>query len=115
MEGPHSNYFSTLCLLDWMKVYLLGLMMNCGERELHHYILEFGTPADHIEPYTSMAKELNFPRTRNGLLMHILLPKDTNYKMDANLSNNFKLSKWHDRTFNIMPLYFPNAPQGFND
>ncbi|XP_060186437.1 uncharacterized protein LOC132615858 [Lycium barbarum] len=42
--GPHSNHFSTLCLVDDMEVELTEPMENCGNEEESVFILKFAMP-----------------------------------------------------------------------
>ena len=74
--GPRSTHFLTLGLEDVMRIHPFEEIEDYGEAESDSYILEFDIRKEHIEPYPSMDKILNFWSTRNGLLMFLILPKE---------------------------------------
>ena len=108
--SPHSKYFSTLCLVDVMKVESPKQMMNFENEEENSYILEFIFPKGYTTTPIVKAKKPKDQCPFSGFLRLSSFPNEHIRKFDAKLGKRFKSLKWHDRTCVIKPLYFPNAP-----
>ena len=65
---PHSNHFSTLCLVDVMKVEPPKQMMNFENEEENSYILEFIFPKGYTTTPILKAKKLKDRYQFSGFL-----------------------------------------------
>ncbi|KAF3628483.1 hypothetical protein FXO38_28224 [Capsicum annuum] len=104
-DRPHSNYFSTLWLVDVRKVHLPKQIMDSGEKEHHSYILEFDIPKKHTKDPHSKAKEINLQILTSGLLNFLPSPKEPNCKVDLKMDKRGSLSTRSIKAINISDMF----------
>ncbi|PHT60274.1 hypothetical protein CQW23_02637 [Capsicum baccatum] len=97
LVGPHSKYFSKLCLDDFLFVESFKIVEECEDEEQKFYILDFAPVKQHKNISHLKAEWFTMHIPLLSSLIFIPPPYDRGNKMDAMLGVKFISSRWRKK------------------